>query len=134
VPLLANGDVVLVRQYRVAAGRVMLEIPAGTLNPGEDPLEAAARELQEEAGQKPGKLVRLGGEFTAPGYTSEFIHLFLAPGLEESRLEEDADEFLENVTMPLPDAVQMVLAGTIQDGKTIAGLLLAAQYLHDHAT
>ncbi|HVO70094.1 MAG TPA: NUDIX hydrolase [Aggregatilineaceae bacterium] len=127
VPLLAGGEVVLVRQFRGAADRVLLEIPAGTLEAGEDPLAAAGRELQEEAGYRPGKLDRLGGEFTAPGYTSEFIHLFLATELEPSRLARDADEFLEVVTLPLDEALRQIETGEIQDGKTIIGLLLAAR-------
>jgi len=86
---------VLVQQFRHAAGQIMLEIPAGTLEPGEDPLTGAERELQEEVGYKPGKLERLAGEYTAPGYTSELIHLFLATDLEASRLDQDTDEFLE---------------------------------------
>jgi ADP-ribose pyrophosphatase len=129
VPLLASGQVVLVRQFRGAADRVLLEIPAGTLEPGEDPLAAAGRELQEEAGYRPGKLERLGGEYTAPGYTSEFIHLFLATELEPSRLAQDADEFLEVVTLPLDEALRQVENGEIQDGKTIIGLLLVARRL-----
>ena len=77
------------QQFRLAASRIMLEIPAGTLNPGEDPQLAAARELQEEIGFKPGKLTSLGGEFTAPGYTTEFIHLFLAEDLTPAPLAVD---------------------------------------------
>jgi ADP-ribose pyrophosphatase len=127
VPLLASGEVVLVRQFRGAADRVLLEIPAGTLEAGEEPLAAAGRELQEEAGYRPGKLERLGGEYTAPGYTSEFIHLFLATDLVPSRLVQDADEFLEVVTLPLDEALRQVENGEIQDGKTIIGLLLVAR-------
>jgi ADP-ribose pyrophosphatase len=129
VPLLPDGRVLLVRQYRTAAQRVLLEIPAGTLEPGEDPLEAAARELQEETGYRPGKLVRLGAEYTAPGYTSELIHLFLATELETARLEADDDEFIEVVSLPFEEALRRVVAGEIPDGKTQVGLLLAARYL-----
>jgi ADP-ribose pyrophosphatase len=129
VPLLPDGAVVLVRQFRLPARQVLLEIPAGTLKPGEDPLVAASRELQEEIGYKPGRLERLNGEFTAPGYTSEFIHFFLATDLEESALDPDADEFVESVRLPLDDALRQVESGAIQDGKTIAALLLAARRL-----
>jgi ADP-ribose pyrophosphatase len=130
VPLVRRGDaweVLLVRQFRTAANRPMLEIPAGTLEPGEAPDLAAIRELQEETGHKPGKLDSLGGEYTAPGYTTEFIHLYLATNLTESRLTGDADEFIEIVRLPLDEAVRRVVAGEIQDGKTMAGLLLAAR-------
>jgi ADP-ribose pyrophosphatase len=129
VPLLTTGEVLLVRQYRVAAAQVLLEIPAGTLNPGEDPHTAATRELQEETGYRPGNLVRLGGEFTAPGYTTEFIHLYLATELSESTLDKDEDEFIEVVRMPLTEAIERIRHGEIQDGKTIIGLLLAEKYL-----
>jgi len=129
VPLAENDEVILVRQFRLAAGRVMLEIPAGTLNPGEDPREAAARELQEEIGYRPGRLEPLGGEFTAPGYTTEYIHLFLATDLEASALAMDDDEFLEIVRLPLAEALRQVDAGEIADGKTIIGLLQVARRL-----
>jgi ADP-ribose pyrophosphatase len=129
VPLLPTGEVMLVRQYRAAARKSLLEIPAGTLEPGEDPLVAAARELQEETGYKPGALARLGGEYTAPGYTSEFIHLFLATDLTESRLPGDDDEFLEVIRLPFAEALRRVESGEIEDGKTLIGLLLAARRL-----
>jgi ADP-ribose pyrophosphatase len=133
VPLLPGGDVLLVRQYRTAAQKVLLEIPAGTLEPGEDPLEAAARELREEIGYRPGKLVRLGAEYTAPGYTSELIHLFLATELESARLAGDADEFLEVVRLPLAEGLRRVVQGEILDGKTQIALLLTAHYLERDA-
>jgi ADP-ribose pyrophosphatase len=127
VPLLLGGDVLLVRQYRTAARRILLEIPAGTLEPGEDLLIAAAREVQEEIGYKPGKLVRLGAEYTAPGYTTEIIHLFLATELEAARLDADDDEFIEVVRLPFSEALRQVIAGEIPDGKTQVALLLAAE-------
>lgn len=129
VPLTPQGAVILVQQFRLPSGQVLLEIPAGTLKPGEDPALAARRELQEEIGLKPGRLTPLGGEFTAPGYTSEFIHLFLAEDLAPAPLAVDDDEFLETVTLPLDEALRRVETGAIQDGKTIAALLLAARRL-----
>lgn len=129
VPLLPDGRVMLVRQYRYAAGRVLLEIPAGALDSGEDPLTAAARELQEEIGYKPGALVRLGGIFAAPSYDKEYIHLYLATDLEASTLARDEDEQLEIVTMPLEEAVQLAENGGIEDGKTISALLLVMRRL-----
>jgi len=125
VPIDADGKVLMVRQYRLPTRRVLLEIPAGTLEPGEDPLACADRELQEEIGYKPGQLERLGGIYTAPGYTSEFIHLFLATDLTESRLSPDADEFLELARLPFDEVLRLIQAGEIADGKTISGLLLA---------
>lgn len=129
VPLLDGDRVMLVRQYRTAAQRVMLEIPAGTLEPGEDPAPAAARELQEEIGYKPGKLERLGGEYTAPGYTSEYIHLFVAIDLTPSVLQGDSDEFIDTVSVPFDEALRMIERGEIEDGKTIIGLLWVARRL-----
>jgi ADP-ribose pyrophosphatase len=128
VPLIGD-DVLMVRQFRVAAGRVMLEVPAGTLNPGEDPRLCAERELQEETGFRPGQLESLGGIFVAPGYTTEFIHLFLATDLLESRLEMDDDEFIELVRMPLENVLAMIDRGEIEDGKSTSALLKVARRL-----
>ncbi|HML22634.1 MAG TPA: NUDIX hydrolase [Aggregatilinea sp.] len=127
IPLLDDGRVVMVRQFRLAANKITLEIPAGTLHGGEDPAEAAARELQEEIGFKPGKLVRLGGHYTAPGYTTEYIHLYLATELESSRLDLDEDEFLEIEMIPLDEALRRVDNGEFEDGKTMIGLMMAAR-------
>ncbi len=129
VPLHEDGRVTLVRQYRLPAGRDLLEIPAGTLEPGEDPLDCAVRELQEEVGLYPGKLTPLGGIFLAPGYSSEYIHLYLATDLRPSSLTGDDDEFLEVVTMPLDDVLRMIDDGQIADAKTITTLLLVARRL-----
>lgn len=129
IPLTASGEVLLVRQYRGAAQQILLELPAGTLEPGEDPYHAAIRELQEEVGYKPGQLERLGGEFAAPGYTSEYIHLFLATDLTPSRLSQDEDERIDVEAVPLDEAVRRVMSGEIQDSKTMIGLLLIARRL-----
>jgi ADP-ribose pyrophosphatase len=126
VALDESGQVLLVRQYRMAAGEIMLEIPAGTLNPDEPPADCASRELQEEVGYRPGKLLSLGGFYAAPGYTTEYIHLFLATELEKSSLATDADEFIEIERMPLQAALDMIEQGGIVDSKTIAGLLRVA--------
>ncbi len=129
VPLLDGDRVVLVRQFRTAARAVTLEIPAGTLEPGEDPARAAQRELQEEIGYRPGELERLVGEYTAPGYTDELIHIYLATGLTPSRLDGDVDEFIDTLTLPLDAALDMVARGEITDGKTLIGLLWVARRL-----
>ncbi|MFN8528080.1 MAG: NUDIX hydrolase [Anaerolineae bacterium] len=129
VALDEQQNVLLVRQYRIAAGRVLTEIPAGTLNPGEPPLLCAERELQEETGYKPGKLEALGGVFPAPGYTTEFIHLFMATDLTESRLQMDDDEFIEVDRIPLRDAITMIERGEIIDAKSVSGLLKTARRL-----
>jgi len=122
-------NVLLVRQYRAAAGKILLEIPAGTLNPGEVPLTCALRELQEETGFRAEKLDALGGIYTAPGYTTEFIHLFYATGLIESRLNMDEDEFIEVERVPFTEALAMIDRGEIADGKSVSGLLRVARLL-----
>ena len=129
VALDSEQNIFLVRQFRLAADQVMLEIPAGTLDPDEAPEDCARRELQEEIGYKPHKLESLGGIYTAPGYTSEFIHLFLATDLEAAALEGDGDEFIETSRMPFEDALKLVDDGEIIDSKTMSGLLRAARYL-----
>ncbi|MGQ9890167.1 MAG: NUDIX hydrolase [Aggregatilineales bacterium] len=129
VPVFDNRDVLLVRQYRIGAGASILEIPAGLLEAGERPEACAARELQEETGYQPGALTSLGGYYTAPGYTTEYIHLFLAADLTPSELASDPDEFIEVARMPLSRALEMVDAGEIVDGKTQIGLLRAARHL-----
>jgi ADP-ribose pyrophosphatase len=126
VALDETGKVLLVRQFRVAAGRVLVEIPAGTLDPDETPEVCAMRELQEETGFKPGQLEYLGGFFVAPGYTTEYIHLYLATELSENRLPGDDDEFIEVERVPLAEALAMIERGEIVDGKSIIGLLRVA--------
>jgi ADP-ribose pyrophosphatase len=121
--------VLMVRQFRLPARKVLWEIPAGTRNEDEAPEACANRELQEETGYKPGKLEYLGGFFVAPGYTSEYIHLFLATQLTESRLKADDDEFLEIERLPFAEALAMIERGDIVDGKTISGLLRVARRL-----
>ena len=126
---LDNQDrILLVRQFRSASAQVMSEIPAGVLNSDEVPLNAAIRELQEETGYKPGKIEPLGGFFTAPGYTTEYIHLFVATQLIESRLPADEDEFIELDHISLTDALMMIERGEIRDAKTIIALLMFARH------
>jgi ADP-ribose pyrophosphatase len=129
VALDADQKVLMVRQFRLPANQVLLELPAGTLNPEEPPEECANRELQEETGYKAAYLEYLGGFFAAPGYTSEYIYLFLAMGLSISLLPTDSDEFLEVTRIPLDEAIAMVEHGEIVDGKTVNGLLRVARKL-----
>ena len=123
VPVDAGGNLLLVTQYRHAAGRRLLELPAGTLEKGEEPLAAVSRELQEEVGFIPGRIEALGGLFVAPGYTSEYIHLFLCTELAPSRLDADEDEDIEVETRTLDEALAAVESGEICDGKSIVGIL-----------
>ena len=119
----AGERLLLVRQYRHPAARDLLELPAGTLDRGESPEVCAARELREETGYAPGRLERLGGFYLAPGYCSEYQHIFLATGLSESPLEgEEPDLRLE--PLPLEETLRLVDSGGIEDAKTVAALLL----------
>jgi len=129
VPIKEDGTVVLVRQYRHAAGGFIYEIPAGKLSPGEEPLHCAARELEEEVGYRAGSLELLTSIFTAPGFADEVIHIYRGTGLTPGRQNLSRDEVLNVVEFPLARAVEMIQDGTIRDGKTIAGLQTA--YLRD---
>ena len=128
VALDAHNRVLLVRQFRSASAQIMSEIPAGVLNAGEEPMAAAIRELQEETGYKPGKIESLGGFYTAPGYTTEYIHLFLASELIESRLPADEDEFIELDHITFSESLAMIESGEIEDAKTIIALLMVARH------
>ena len=129
VPLDDEGHVYLVRQYRPAVGRNLLEIPAGGLKPGEEPVHCAERELQEEAGLFPGKLEPLGAFYPVPGYSSERIHLFLARELRPASLPGDADESITVERVSLAEVLERIDEGAIEDGKTIAGVLRVARHL-----
>lgn len=122
VPIKDDGTVVLIRQFRHAAGGFIYEIPAGKLSPGEDPLHCAARELEEEVGYRASSFELLSSIFTAPGFADEVIHVYKATGLTTGRQQLDRDEVLEIVEMPLHLAIERILDGTIRDGKTIVGL------------
>ena len=124
VPLKDNGTVVLIKQFRHAAGGFIYEIPAGKLHPGEDPLHCAARELEEEIGYVAGRLERLTSILTAPGFTDEIIHIYKATGMTAGRQQLDRDEVLEVLEISLEEAIKMIKAGTIRDAKTIVGLQL----------
>lgn len=126
VPLRENGTVMLIKQFRHAAGGFIYEIPAGKLHPGEDPVHCAARELEEEIGYVAGRLERLTSIFTAPGFTDEVIHIYKATNLTPGRQQLDRDEVLEVLELSLEEAVKMVKAGTIRDAKTIVGLQLVS--------
>lgn len=123
VPIKDNGRIVMVRQYRKPAEDVLLEIPAGGLNEGEDPQECAARELMEECGLRASTLTPLFECFLAPGYSTELMYGFLAEGLEEADASPDEDENLEIVEYSLEEALQLVDAGQIRDSKTLVGIL-----------
>jgi len=135
-PLDAEGRLLLVTQYRLPAGGTLLELPAGTLDVHngqvEDPLEAAHRELEEETGFRAAKMERLGGYWSAPGFSTEYLTLDLATELTaagDDRLSPDADEDLTLLAIPMADAMAAIDAGLIEDSKSIAGILLLARKL-----
>jgi ADP-ribose pyrophosphatase len=123
VPLRANGNTILVRQWRTPAHAALLEIPAGTLEPGEDPQDAAYRELTEEINLAAGRMTKLFESYMAPGYTTELIRYYLAQDLTDSPGHADDDEFLEIIEVPLEEAVGKIVSGEICDAKSISGLL-----------
>ena len=122
VPILPNGDIVLIKQYRYSLKREMIELPAGKRNKNESFEECARRELEEEIGYKTNKLTFLTEIHPAIGFTNEKINLYLAEGLVKTKMNLDKDEFLELKPTKLHDAIEMVWDGTITDVKTIIGL------------
>jgi ADP-ribose pyrophosphatase len=122
VPMKDDGIVILIRQFRHAAGGFIYEIPAGKLHPGENPKICAARELEEETGYRPKELTLLSSVFTAPGFTDEVIHIYMATGLTKTVQNLDRDEVLEIIEMPIQNAIAMIQDGRIRDAKTMIGL------------
>ncbi|MGH0029093.1 MAG: NUDIX hydrolase [Myxococcota bacterium] len=127
VPFLSDDEVLLIRQYRHAAGSYILEVPAGKLDAGEAPERCAARELEEEAGRRAGHLQKLGWIYTTPGFTDEVIHLFAARDLEAVPVRHEPDEVIELVPTPFDRAIEQVFAGEIPDAKSALALLHAAR-------
>lgn len=130
VALTEDGRICLVRQYRTALGRVTVEIPAGKLAPGEDPLECAGRELLEETGMSAEKIAFLTTIASSDGFCDELIHIYMATGLEFSRSDPDADEFINVDLVPLEELVDAVLDGRIEDAKTVVGALICDAVMH----
>lgn len=125
VAIHADGRVLLVRQYRKAVEEALLEIPAGTLEAGEEPLDCARRELEEETGFAADEWRKLGFFYTSPGFCTEGMHVYLATGLRPANRQPDEDEIIEVVPVPLSEAAALVASGEIHDAKSVAGLLMA---------
>jgi len=132
VPIDDEGNVHFVRQYRHATGRDMLELPAGTRDDDEPYEECAAREVREEIGMAAGKLEKVGEFFLAPGYSTEFMVVFLATELKHNPLDADEDEFLTVEKIPLRKAMEMTQSGKILDAKSLAAFLLAKSHLEKY--
>ena len=124
LPILADDRICLIRNFRVAVGQPLVELPAGTLEPGEQPEQTAQRELIEETGFQAERIVRLHSFFMSPGILDERMHLFLAEGLRSVGHQREETEQIENLIVRWPEALAMVHRGEIQDAKTLVGLLL----------
>jgi ADP-ribose pyrophosphatase len=129
VPVDAKGNLLFVRQYRHAAGADLLELPAGTRD-GDEPFEeCAAREIREETGMEAGRLQKVGEFYLAPGYSTEFMVVYLATELRDNPLEADDDEFLSVEQIPIAEAIQKAERGELSDAKSLAALFLARPHL-----
>jgi ADP-ribose pyrophosphatase len=122
-PLLDDGRVCLIRNWRLSVQRTLVELPAGTLEPGEPPAATAARELEEETGYRAANLEFLHAFYVAPGVSDEKMHLYLATSLKGGLPRRETGEEIENLEVPLDEAVEMIFRGEIEDAKTIVGLL-----------
>jgi ADP-ribose pyrophosphatase len=132
VPLFDDGRVMLIKQLRYPFGKHIVELPAGKLHPGEDPADAAARELAEETGWQAERLEKITALYSTPGFCDEILHLYLATGLMPSPhgpRREEGELTMTVFTLPLADAVAMAARGEIEDAKTVAGLLLVERRL-----
>lgn len=129
VPVDADGNLLFVRQYRHAAGMDLLELPAGTRDGDEPYEECAAREIREETGMEAGRLQKVGEFYLAPGYSTEFMVVYIATDLRHNPLEADDDEFLEVEKIPVQEAFEMAHHGEMPDAKSLAALLLSEPYL-----
>ena len=130
VALTDDGRICLVRQYRTALGRVTVEVPAGKLDPGEDPLECAHRELLEETGMQADRMAFLTTIATGVGFCDELIHVYMATGLHFAQSDPDADEFINVDLVPLSELIDAVLDGRIEDAKTVVGALICDAVSH----
>jgi ADP-ribose pyrophosphatase len=128
VPL-DKDEVILIRQFRYSTGEEILEIPAGTLNKGEDPESCARRELEEEIGYTAGKIKKMTEFFLAPGYSNELLHLFIAWDLSQSSQILDGDEFVQIERYPKENVIELVMNRKVRDAKTIIGLYMLTDYM-----
>jgi ADP-ribose pyrophosphatase len=132
VPVDAEGNILLVNQFRSPIGKNLLEIPAGGIDKGEKPAEAVVREMREETGLKPGKVVPLTGYYLSPGFCNEFMHLFLAEDLVPAPLSAEDTAGIELVKVPVTQIPELIFSGKIEDSKSVAGLLYYLEYRKTH--
>lgn len=128
IPVDAEGNILLVSQFRYAIGKELLEIPAGGIDPGEDPEAAVRRELQEEIGFLPKKMRRLGGFYSSPGFCTEYLHLYLATELTPSQLYAEDTEEIKTIPTSIKEIPGLISSGQICDAKSIVGLLTFLEY------
>ena len=124
IPLVGRDQVCLIRNHRIAVGKTLVELPAGTLEPDEPPPQTAIRELQEETGYTAARWRELPPFFMSPGILNERMHLFVAEGLTPGPTSREAGEQIENLLVPWSEAVAMVERGEIEDAKSLVGILL----------
>ncbi len=128
LPIDSNGNIIFVKQYRHSAGRITLEIPAGTLEKGEDPIDCAIRELEEETSCKADKMTFLFKMYSAIGFCSEILYIYIAEGLSQGHFNMDDDEFITLERHSVEEAVNMIFNGEICDSKTIGAVLAYKEY------
>ncbi|MEA5077964.1 MAG: NUDIX hydrolase [Anaerolineaceae bacterium] len=129
LPIDDDGNVLFVKQFRIGANKMVLELPAGKIETGEEPLATAEREIREETGMAAKKMRPLGKFYVSPGYSTEFMYTFLATGLYTSPLDPDADEFINLVKIPLPEVMAMLQKSEIEDAKTLATFVQALPFI-----
>ena len=128
----ADNNILLVKQFRQAVGKELLEIPAGGIEPGEDPVATVRRELREETGYLPRKVKRLGDFYSSPGYCTEYLHLYLATDLISSPLTAEDTEDISLIRVPTAQITILITSGSICDTKSIAGLFAFLEYQKAH--
>ena len=128
----ADDNVLLVKQFRKPVEKELLEIPAGGIEPGESPEAAVIREMREETGFWPQRVVHLGGFYSSPGYGTEFLYLYLAADLKSSQLNAEDTEEIVLVRVPLPRVMELITSGGICDAKSIAGIMMYLEYRKTH--
>lgn len=131
IPITSEGKIILIKQFRKPVEEVLLEIPAGKIEPNEEPELCARRELEEETGFTTKNLEKLLEIYTAPGFTNELIHIYLAKDLQEGMVNLDEDENIEIVQVSLEEALEKISTGEIKDAKTIVGIMTYNNLLRD---